>query len=218
MRETTFTDGPEALFALGLPLPTSALADLHAYRDLLSTWNGRMNLVGPSAMAEFWTRHVADSAQLLSLAPGARTFADLGSGAGLPGLVLAILLKGVSGARVHLVESLAKRCAFLTEAVSVLALPAIVHHARAEALRPAPVVDVVTARAVAPLDKLLAFARPVLKPGVRGLFLKGRSAAAEIEAARQGWSFTATLHPSRTDPEGRIVEITRLQKGGLARG
>ncbi len=169
-------------------------------------------------MAQFWTRHVADSAQLLALAPGARTFADLGTGAGLPGVVLAILLKGTPGAHVHLIESLAKRCTFLNEAVSALALPATVHHARAEALKPPPVVEVVTARAVAPLDRLLAFARPVLKPGVRGLFLKGRGAHAEVQAARQGWDFTAVLHPSRTDPEARIVEITRLQKGGPARG
>ena len=218
MGEMTFIDGPEALTALDLPLPPSALADLHAYRDLLSTWNGRMNLVGPSAMAQFWTRHVADSAQLLALAPEARTFADLGAGAGLPGVVLAILLKGEPGAHVHLVESLAKRCGFLREAVAALSLPATVHQARAEDLKPAPAVEVVTARAVAPLDKLLAFARPVLRPGVRGLFLKGRNAASEVEAARQGWSFTAVLHPSSTDPEGRIVEITRLQKGARARG
>lgn len=211
-------EGPEALAALGLDLARATLDDLHAYRDLLSTWNGRMNLVGPSAMAQFWTRHVADSAQLLSLAPGATTFADLGTGAGLPGVVLAILLKGRAGAQVHLVESLAKRCAFLREVVSTLAIPAVVHHVRAEDLKPAPAVEVVTARAVAPLEKLLGYARPMLKPGVRGLFLKGRGAEAEVAAARHAWDFTAVLHPSRTDPDARVVEIARLQRGGTARG
>ena len=161
---------------------------------------------------EFWTRHAADSAQLLTLAPGARTFADLGAGAGLPGVVLAILLKGTPGAHVHLVESVAKRCLFLTEAVGALARPATVHHARAESLKAAPMVEVVTARAVAPLDRLLGYARPMLRPGVRGLFLKGRTAGEEVKAARKAWRFTAILHPSRTDPDGRIVEVTGLAR------
>ncbi len=216
-RKEGFEDGPSAVLALGLDLPPTAIEDLRAYRDLLSTWNARLNLVGPSAMAEFWTRHVADSAQLLALAPGARAFADIGTGAGLPGVVLAILLKGRPGAQVHLVESLAKRCTFLREAVAALSLPATVHNARAEALKPLPVVEVVTARAVAPLDKLLGFARPLLASGARGLFLKGRGAAAEVAAAREAWSFSAVLHPSRTDPEARIVEVTGLRKGRSAR-
>lgn len=188
-------------------------ADLERYRELLATWNETMNLVGPSAMGEFWTRHVADSAQLLRLAPEARTFADLGSGAGFPGVVLAVLLKREDGARVHLVESLTKRCRFLQAVVDELALPATVHNARAEALAPPPKVQIVTARACAPLARLLGYARPILRHGVHGLFLKGRNAQAEVDEARLTWNFHAVLHPSLTDPDGRIVEVTRLARG-----
>ena len=186
--------------------------DLTAYRDLLSTWNARINLVGPSAMGEFWSRHVADSAQLLGLAPQARLWADIGSGAGFPGVVLAILLKGREGARVDLVESLAKRCGFLAEVTRALALPAAIHHARAEALSPPPRVEVVTARAVAPLERLLGYAQPLLRSDVIGLFLKGRAAESEVAAARRSWRFAAVLHPSRTDGSGRIVEVSGLAR------
>lgn len=204
---------PEATDApAGLVLTPVQRGDLLAYRDLLSTWNGRMNLVGPSAMAEFWTRHVADSAQLLALAPAARTWADLGSGAGFPGVVLAILLKPEPGARVHLVESLAKRCRFLEEVVARLGLPAVVHNARAEALAPAPAVEVVTARAVAPLPTLLGYANPYMGRGRRALFLKGRQAEAEVEEARRAWGFGAVLHPSVTDADARVVEIWGLHR------
>lgn len=165
-------------------------------------------------MAEFWTRHAADSAQLLALAPGARVFADVGTGAGLPGLVLAILLKTRPGAHVHLIESVAKRCAFLREAATALAVPVTVHHARAEDLSPPPVVEVVVARAVAPLETLLGYARPLLASGARGLFLKGRAAQAEVARARTAWRFDAVLHPSRTDAYGRIVEVSNLRRAG----
>jgi 16S rRNA (guanine527-N7)-methyltransferase len=124
------------------------MADLEAFRALLAEWNEVMNLVGPSALAEFWPRHAWDSAQLLKLHPEALTWADLGAGAGFPGLVLAILLKGRANAHVHLVESMAKRCRFLSEVVKTLDLPAAVHNRRAEELKLK--VDAVTARACAP--------------------------------------------------------------------
>lgn len=201
---------PDDPQAAGLRLSDRQLADLMVYRDLLSTWNGRINLVGPSTMAQFWTRHVADSAQLLELAPAATSWTDLGSGAGLPGVVLAILLKGRTGAHVHLVESLAKRCRFLSEVVESLRLPATVHNARAEQLRPVPFADMVTARAVAPLDRLLGLAKPYLGDGSRALFLKGRTAAAELDVAQARWRFGSALHPSKTDAEARIVEVWGL--------
>jgi 16S rRNA (guanine527-N7)-methyltransferase len=181
------------------------MADLLRYREILEDWNGRMNLVGPSAMAQFWSRHAYDSAQLISLAPEALKWADLGTGAGLPGVILAILLKDRAGATVHLVESLAKRCRFLSEVVAELALPARLHNARAEDLRLA--VDVVTARAVAALPKLLGYAEPCLKAGARGLFLKGQAAAAELDEARLTWRLDADLIQSLSDPDGRIVDI-----------
>ncbi len=181
-----------------------------AFRDLLFDWNGRMNLVGPSAEAEFWLRHALDSAQLLPLAPQALIFADLGAGAGFPGLILACLLKGRPGARVHLVESMAKRCRFLRSAVEALELPATVHNARAEDL--SLKVDVVTARACAPLVRLLGYAEPYLKRGAVGLFLKGRDVDVEVEEATKSWCFDPIFHASLSHPQGRVIELKRVSR------
>ncbi len=186
------------------------MADLDQFRELLATWNEQMNLVGPSALAAFWPRHAWDSAQLLILEPDAKVWADLGAGAGFPGLVLAILLKGVPGARVHLVESLAKRCRFLREVVQTLDLPAEVHNARAESLKLK--VDVVTARAVAPLTRLLEYGWPYLKAGAVGLFLKGQDVEAELTEATRYWKFEADLRPSLSDPGGRVVWLRGLSR------
>ena len=199
-------------FAEAIGATPAQVADLERYRAMLEDWNGRMNLVGPSAMAVFWSRHALDSAQLIRLAPEALRWADLGTGAGLPGLVLAILLKGREGAQVHLVESLAKRCRFLSEVVAELSLPARVHNARAEDVRIE--VEVVTARAVAALPRLLGFAEPYLKRGARGLFLKGQAAEAELAEARSaGWKLEASLIQSLSDPDGRIVDIRSAKRG-----
>ena len=184
------------------------MADLERFRALLAEWNEKMNLVGPATLEVFWNRHAWDSAQLLSLAPEASVWADLGAGAGLPGLVLAILGKGRPGFHVHLVESMAKRCRFLAEVVSELDLPATVHNERAENLHLA--VDIVAARACAPLSRLLGYARPYLKGGAIGLFLKGQDVAAELEDASKSWEFEADTIPSLSDPRGRIVRVRRL--------
>ena len=186
------------------------MADMRAFRDLLIEWNGRMNLVGPSALGEFWRRHALDSAQLRDHAPHARTWADLGAGAGFPGLVLAILAKGKPGAQVHLVESAAKRCRFLQAVVDALSLPASVHNARAEAL--VLDVDVVTARACAPLVKLLGYAWPYLRGGATGLFLKGHDVELELQAAAKYWKFDAELIPSISFFEGRVVQLKRVSR------
>ena len=201
-----------AELAQALNLGAAAAADLTRYRELVEAGNARLNLVGPSALAEFWPRHAYDGAQLLQLAPYATRWADLGSGAGLPGVVLAIALKGRPGAHVQLVESLAKRCRFLREIVAELGLPAEVVEGRAEAQSPPPV-QVVTARALAPLERLLGYAQPYLRGDAVGLFLKGRSAAEDVAAARSAWRFSADLLPSRSHPEGRIVRITGLAHG-----
>lgn len=181
------------------------ISALRTYRDLLTDWNQRMNLVGPATLPDFWGRHAWDSAQLNLLAPQARTWADLGAGAGLPGIVLAILGQGREGFHVHLVESMAKRCRFLEEVVSVLALPATIHNDRAENL--SRDVDIVTARACAPMTRLLGYAKPWLDGNNTALFLKGQDVAAEIEAARSAWRFEAELLPSASDPRGRIVRL-----------
>ncbi len=186
------------------------MADLERFREILVDWNGRINLVGASTLDSYWSRHVWDSAQLLPLAPDALTWADLGAGAGFPGLVLAVLLKGRAGAKVHLVESTAKRCRFLSEVVAALELPAQVHNARAEALKLK--VDVVTARALAPLVRLLGFSAPYFSHGARGLFLKGQDTETEIDDARAAWRFDVDVLPSQSDPRGRILSIERLSR------
>ncbi|MGH7010441.1 MAG: 16S rRNA (guanine(527)-N(7))-methyltransferase RsmG, partial [Caulobacteraceae bacterium] len=141
------------------------------YRDLLERANAHQNLVGRSTLQDFDTRHVLDSAQLLDLAPHARIWVDLGSGGGLPGVILAILLRGTEGAVVHLIESVGRKCAFLEDVVTRLGIPAMVHKARAERL--AIAADAVTARACAPVRRLFAYAHPHLALGGRGIFLKG---------------------------------------------
>ena len=190
------------------------VGELERYRQLLAEWNARMNLVGPATLPDFWNRHAWDSAQLLRLAPEALTWADLGAGAGLPGVVLAVLGKGRAGFHVHLVESRAKRSRFLAEAVRELGLPATVHHARAEALDLK--VDSVTARACAPLARLLGYARPYLQKGAIGLFLKGQDVASELEEATRYWEFEAEVVPSLSDERGRIVKLRRLRRARRA--
>jgi 16S rRNA (guanine527-N7)-methyltransferase len=207
-------DPPRALdaasFAARVGATPAQLADLEQLRVMLADWNQRINLVSDASLSGFWPRHAFDSAQLRLIMPGALTWVDIGAGAGFPGLVLAILLKGERGAKVHLVESVAKKCRFLEAVVEALALPAEVHNARAESL--ALKADVVTARAVAPLVRLLEFARAYMNRGAAGLFPKGRGAEAEIAEARRVWRFTCNAIPSLSDPDGRILKIEGLAR------
>ena len=207
----TFTAVDATEFARLSGATPEQVADLERYRALLADWNERMNLVGPATMEVFWSRHAWDSAQLLTLAPEALTWADLGAGAGLPGVVLAILGKDRPGFHVHLVESMTKRCRFLEEVVKALALPATVHNERAENL--SLDVDIVTARACAPMSRLLGYAQPYLKRGAMALFLKGQDVASDLEEATRYWKFEADVLPSLSDPRGRIVRVRRLGRG-----
>lgn len=184
--------------------------DLESFRALLIEANQRMNLVGDSTLSQFWRRHFIDSAQLLWFSPDTRVWADLGSGAGLPGLVLAILLQGKRGAEVHLVESMAKRCGFLVDVAQALRLPAVVHHARAEDL--SIQVEMVTARACAPLDRLFGYAEPFFARGAKGLFLKGMGVDAELALARKAWRFDAESLGSLSDPRGRVLSVEGLRR------
>ena len=186
------------------------MADLETLVEQLTAANAVMNLVGPDSLPDVWNRHIFDSAQLLDLAPHAATWADLGAGAGFPGLVLAILLKDRADSHVWLIDSLGKRCRFLQEAVEALSLRATVVNGRAEEQRIK--VDVVTARALAPMDRLLGYAQPYLQRGAQGLFLKGEKAEAELIAARQVWQFDSDLSVSRSDPRGRIVSVRSLRR------
>jgi 16S rRNA (guanine527-N7)-methyltransferase len=195
-------------FAAATGVSRETLARLEAYAGLLVQWSGRINLVAASTLDDLWRRHFLDSAQLLPLVPaGAQTLVDLGSGAGFPGLVLAIM--GVPG--VELVEADARKCAFLREAARVAAAPVQIRNARIESVSPHPV-DVVTARGCAPLDRLLVLAQPFVAPETLCLFPKGEQAGQEVEAARQNWTMEVARHDSRTDPRGTILCLTRIMR------
>jgi 16S rRNA (guanine527-N7)-methyltransferase len=206
-------DGPAA-FAEAFKVPRETIHRLTRYSELLAHWQKSTNLVAPSTLPVLWSRHFTDSAQLAKLAPEARLWLDLGSGAGFPGLVVAIINAGKADFRMHLVEASRKKCAFLSEVARETGASVTVHAERIEALaeradKPAP--DVVSARALAPLQQLLELAAPFFVAKTRGLFLKGRDAESEIEAARETWTFDARLHPSLTATDAHVVEIANLQ-------
>ncbi|MGH6865936.1 MAG: 16S rRNA (guanine(527)-N(7))-methyltransferase RsmG [Methyloceanibacter sp.] len=206
-------DGPNA-FAEALKVPRETIHRLSTYADLLAHWQKSTNLVAASTLPSLWSRHFADSAQLSVLAPDARLWLDLGSGAGFPGLVVAILKAGEPDFRMHLVESNRKKCAFLAEVARKTASPVDIHAMRIEELAETAdslMPDVVSARALAPAPRLFELAAPFFCEGTKGLFLKGRETEAEIKAAREGWEFSARLHPSRTSEDARVVEVTGLR-------
>jgi len=196
------------------PVSRETLRRLDVFVETLVTWNARTNLIAPSTVPHLWTRHVADSLQLLDLAPAARIWVDLGSGGGFPGLVIACALAESPGAKVHLIESNAKKAAFLREAARLTGAPAVVHTERIEsfvASFPGPA-DVVTARALASLKTLLDQSVSLLKTGALGLFLKGQDVEAELTEATKYWNIKVNLAPSRTDPKGRVVVVQALER------
>jgi 16S rRNA (guanine527-N7)-methyltransferase len=196
------------------PVSRETAERLDRFVELLLKWQRVSNLIADSTVPHLWTRHIADSLQLIPHAPEARTWVDLGSGAGFPGLVLGCALADTSGARVHLVESNAKKAAFLREAARVSGAAAAVHHGRAEDLTLGwrEPVDVVTARALAPLSVLAELAAPMVKRGAKALFLKGQDVEAELTETTKYWTIEAVILPSRTDSTGRIIEIRALER------
>lgn len=184
------------------------LGRLEAYALLLLQWQQRINLISPLTIPELWSRHILDSAQLVRLKPDARQWVDLGSGGGLPGLVIACFLAESADGRIHLVESNGKKAAFLRHVATTLSLPAEIHSQRIEEAIPLlPQPQIVTARALATLDELIGFSNLLLKRGAIGLFPKGRDVDDELTAAQKNWHFSHTLHRSVTDSAARIVEI-----------
>lgn len=178
----------------------------------LRRWQAIKNLVGPATLDHIWDRHIVDSLQLLDLAPEARVWLDLGSGAGFPGLVLAIA-GAERGLKIHLVESNSRKCAFLRHIARLTGVAATVHEARLETVVPGFVgkTDVVSARALASLTMLLEWTEPLLKAGTIGLFPKGRDADIELTDARKRWTVNPDILPSRTDSEARILRITSIE-------
>jgi 16S rRNA (guanine527-N7)-methyltransferase len=196
------------------PVSRETADRLDRFVSLLLGWQRRTNLIAPSTVDTIWTRHVADSLQLLALAPAAPAWIDMGSGGGFPGLVIACALADAPRASVHLVESNGKKAAFLREVTRAVQLPATVHHARIEDFVAsfASQVDVVTARAVAPLADLLELAEPLLERGAQALFPKGQDVEAELTQTSKYWNIEAELIPSLTDPRARIVVIRRAER------
>jgi 16S rRNA (guanine527-N7)-methyltransferase len=183
------------------------LARLKGYADLLMDWNARHNLVARSTLPDLWRRHFWDSAQLAPLIPEtARTLADLGSGAGFPGLVLAAMRPGLS---VTLHEATTKKCDFLRAAAERMGLAVAVQNARIEDLPP-KAHHVVTARALAPLPLLLSYAQRFTDPNSVCLFLKGQNIGAELTEAHKSWRIEASQIPSLTDPSGAILVVRKL--------
>lgn len=186
---------------------------LTAYRDLLYKWQAKTNLVSPATLPEFWERHVADSLQLVSIKPEVRSWTDLGSGGGFPGLVIAAAIAGERPASVRLIESNQKKSAFLRQAASRMGVPASVFNTRIEsATEQITAAEVITARALAPLVRLLDWTGACLTGSRTALFMKGRDFRREIEDCRGDWKFDLVEHPSRIDPAGCILEIASVSR------
>lgn len=201
-----------------VPVSRETAARLDAFAALLLRWQKAVQLMAPSTLPKLWTRHIADSLQILEHAPGAKHWIDLGSGGGFPGLVVAIALAEAPEAVVHLVESDARKAAFLREAVRITGAPAKVHDERVESVaeRIAGDVEIVTARALAPLARLLEIAAPLLSGGARGIFLKGQDVDNELTQAAKSWNISSKTFPSRTDPRGRILIVDRAVRQNVA--
>jgi 16S rRNA (guanine527-N7)-methyltransferase len=187
---------------------------LDRYVDLLRLWQAKTNLIAPSTLPNLWTRHIADSLQLLSLAPSARRWVDFGSGGGFPGIVLACALAEMPDATVHLIERNAKKAAFLREALRVTNASGVVHLSDIGDSVDSNLtqIDCVTARALAPLHQLVGWAAPLVEQGAKALFLKGQDVELELTEATKYWNIEPRLHSSLTGGHGWIVELDRIER------
>lgn len=194
--------------ARALDVSRETLDRLRAYASLLVKWNARINLISPDSIPNLWSRHIADSAQIFGLIPrNAPNLLDVGSGAGFPGLVLAIL--GVRN--VHLVESDQRKVAFMREAARAAAVEVTLHSERIEKLQPFTA-SVVTARALAPLERLLDWTAPFRGPDTLCLFLKGQAVEGELTEAHKQWTMVVDRRPSLTDPSGTILALREVRR------
>jgi 16S rRNA (guanine527-N7)-methyltransferase len=195
-------------FQSALGVSRETMERLRAYADLLKRWQKAVNLIAPSTLPDLWRRHMMDSAQLarwLILEPS--RLVDLGSGAGFPGLVLAIL----GGCTVELVESDSKKCTFLREVIRITEARAHVREMRIDTFS-GPGFDVVTSRALAPLPRLLGYASRLLTPDGICLFLKGRRTEEELTEAGKEWNMTVERFPSQTEPRGWVIRVGDIRR------
>jgi 16S rRNA (guanine527-N7)-methyltransferase len=195
------------------PVSRETEARLDSYVNLLLQWQAKTNLVASSTLPNLWTRHVSDSLQLLTLAPSAKIWVDLGSGGGFPGVVLACAMAETPDTMVHLVERNTKKAAFLREALRITGAAGTVHLAdigdSVDSF--SGPVDCVTARALAPLHQLIGFAEPLVGKGAKALFLKGQDVEAELTEATKCWKISPRRYPSLTG-QGWIVELDRIER------
>ncbi len=194
---------------------------LQAYVDLLLKWQKKINLVAPSTVEHIWTRHILDCAQLMTLGVAHQAWADLGSGPGLPGLIIAVLaMEKPQVYHVHLIESDQRKASFLREAARLTGAPVTIHARRAEEVLPGlrGEVSAVTARALAPLPALLALAEPLLTTGAEGFFPKGETLSSEMQRATEVFSFGSRVVPSRSDERGRILIIRDVRRRSVPIG
>lgn len=206
--------GPDG-FVNAFGVSRETISRLETYEALLKRWQKTINLVAPSTLNDIWHRHFADSAQVWGLRPAeSKHWLDIGSGAGFPGLVLAIMAAETGQTRHTLIESDSRKAAFVREVARATGVAVDILCTRIESREiPAKVgsVDCVTARALAPLPKLLGLAAPYFASNTTGFFLKGREVAAENEDAMRTWNYVAELHPSVTDQQGRVVVVRALK-------
>lgn len=184
---------------------------LMSFEEAVKKWQSHINLIANATLQQLWKRHILDCAQIAALKPEAKKWCDIGSGGGFPGIVTAIALKQNAGFHIDLIESNSKKAAFLRSVIAELNLPATVHVCRIEASyihvkKP----EVVTARALAPLDKLLSLTRPWFEQGAIALFQKGRDYKKEIEEAKKNWEFDFKTHESKIDKQSVILEISTI--------
>lgn len=198
-------------FASESNVSRETLRDYEAWHALLLKWNRKINLVSPTALDDFWRRHALDSWQIWPNVPeSAKKFIDLGSGAGFPGLAMAIGCKTRGYGDVTLVESAGKKTSFLRSVIREIDLPANATSERAEEIEP-KAHDVITARAFAPLPRLLSYAQPFWGEHTIGLFLKGEAVSEELTLASKEWTYDVETIPSRSDTTGCLLKITELQ-------
>jgi 16S rRNA (guanine527-N7)-methyltransferase len=198
---------PEHLIAT-LGLRAADLSRLRLFEDLVKRWSSVKNLVSHQSLSDLWIRHILDSAQVQRIMPDANVWADLGSGGGFPGIVTAILLANRPGAVVHLVESDNRKCAFLRAVSRETGLKTVVHHGRIEAIVPTlSGIEAVSARALADMDQLIAWAAPLLQKGAAGVFPKGRTVQNELTRLAMDSRFKIDLRPSISQPDSVIALV-----------
>lgn len=215
-------DEAEGLLNRIFPVSRETFETLRAYRSLLDTWQRKTNLVSSATLSQFWERHVADSLQVLALKPRTNQWIDLGSGAGFPGMVVAIAQRENSGGSHILIESNAKKCAFLRETARATATPATVVCDRIESAskhfaHATPRPEMVTARALSSLANLIELAEPLLLAGATGLFHKGREYARELEECRGLWQLDLVIHESRVAAGSVLLEVRDPVRIGAGR-